>query len=118
MGLRVEPLDNWTAIQQTFPPGAHVGTFAHHTGYLNRDGGWANASQGVSLLIGKVTDLNGKIIAGKNVAELVQQGQRTTGVRCSDGSTFEAELVVLATGSWTGSAFPDLPIGNTFRATG
>lgn len=118
MGLRVVPLDGPTGIREVFPSEAHVGNFAHHIGYLNRDSGWANAGQGVSILMTKITALNGKIIKGKNAAELMQQGQKTTGVRCSDGTEFEADLVVLATGSWTGSAFPDVPIGKVFQATG
>jgi len=59
-----------------------------------------------------------KIIGGKNATELIRQGQKTTGVRCSDGTVFEADLVVLATGSGTGSSFPNLSIGNIFQATG
>lgn len=118
MGLRIMPLDDRTAIQQVFPPEAHVGNFSHHTGYLNRDGGWANAGHGISLLITKITALNGKIIGGKNATELIRQGQKTIGLRCTDGTVFETDLVVLATGSWTGSSFPDLSMGNIFRATG
>ncbi|KAJ7496958.1 FAD dependent oxidoreductase [Mycena latifolia] len=118
MGLRIEPLDDQTAIRQVFPPEARVGSFSHRSAYLNRDSGWANAGQGVSILMTKITALNGKIIGGKTVVELIRQGHKTTGVRCSDGAVFEADLVVLATGSWTGSAFPDVPIGDIFRATG
>lgn len=120
MGVRVVPLENHTALSQVFPPGARVGSFWQHTGYLNQDSGWANAGQGVSILMSKVTALHGKIITGKTAIELIQQGPdlKTTGVRCSDGTVFEADLVILATGSWTGSSFPNLPIGNIFQATG
>ncbi|KAJ7928452.1 hypothetical protein B0H13DRAFT_1967323 [Mycena leptocephala] len=119
MGVRVVPLENHTALSQVFPPGARVGSFWQHTGYLNQDSGWANAGQGVSILMSKVTALHGKIITGKTAIELIQQGPdlKTTGVRCSDGTVFEADLVILATGSWTGSSFPNLPIGNIFQAT-
>ncbi|KAJ6520741.1 FAD dependent oxidoreductase [Mycena capillaripes] len=119
MGLRVESLDDQSTLREVFPPGVQVGSFWGHAGYLNRDGGWANAGQGVSILMNKVTALNGKIIGGKNAVELLQQGNnlKTTGVRCSDGTVFEAELVILATGSWTGSSFPDLSM-KIFQATG
>ncbi|KAJ7668552.1 FAD dependent oxidoreductase [Mycena polygramma] len=119
MGQRVVALENQT-LRQAFPSEINVGSFWNRTGYLNRDSGWANAAQGVSLLMEKVTALGGKIVGGKNAIELIQQDQslKTTGVRCSDGQVMEAELVVLATGSWTGSAFPDLPKQNIFRATG
>ncbi|KAF7346380.1 DAO domain-containing protein [Mycena sanguinolenta] len=119
IGLRVVPLDSQATFHQVFMPQAHLGTFENRTGYLNRDSGWANAGQGVKCIMDQVAALNGKIIPGKNVVELIQHGQKTTGVRCVDGTVFDAlELVVLATGSWTGSAFPDLPIGNIFQATG
>ncbi|KAJ7106043.1 FAD dependent oxidoreductase [Mycena crocata] len=118
MGSRVVPLDDHAALRQIFPPTAHIGTLSEHSGYLNRDGGWANAAQGISILMAKIVAMKGKIIGGKNVVELIQQDQKTTGVRCSDGTVFEADLVVLATGSWTGSAFPDVLMGNIFQATG
>ncbi|KAJ7818206.1 FAD dependent oxidoreductase, partial [Mycena olivaceomarginata] len=121
MGLRVVPLDTQAALCEAFPPQVHLGSFWNHTGYLNRDSGWANAGQGVSILMNQVTALNGKIVAGKNVVELIREGQdlKTTGVRCSDGTVFEGlDLVVIATGSWTGSAFPDVPTGKIFQATG
>ncbi|KAJ7502939.1 FAD dependent oxidoreductase [Mycena galericulata] len=117
MGLRVEPLDSQTALREVFPPGAHVGSFVDRTRYLNRDGGWANAGQGVSVLMRKIVALGGKIIPGKNAAQIIQQGHKTTSVRCSDGTVFHAERFIIATGSWTKSAFPSLS-GNIFQATG
>ncbi|KAJ7287241.1 FAD dependent oxidoreductase [Mycena rebaudengoi] len=116
MGQRVVLLNDQSAIRDIFPLQAQVGDFYQHTGYLNRDSGWANARQGLSILMSKITALNGKILGGKNVTELIHQGQKTTGVRCTDGTVVEADLVVLATGSWTASTFPDVSVG--FRATG
>jgi sarcosine oxidase/L-pipecolate oxidase len=116
MGQRVVLLNDQSAIRDIFPSQAQVGDFYQHTGYLNRDSGWANARQGLSILMSKITALNGKILGGKNVTELIHQGQKTTGVRCTDGTVVEADLVVLATGSWTASTFPDVSVG--FQATG
>ncbi|KAJ7691752.1 FAD dependent oxidoreductase [Mycena rosella] len=93
MGLRV-----------VFPPAAHVGDFSDLAGYLTRDGGWVEAARGSPPC------------TAKSLGE--ERGQRTTGVRCSDGTVFDADLVVLATGSWTGSAFPGVPTGGLFQATG
>ncbi|KAJ6595594.1 FAD dependent oxidoreductase [Mycena vulgaris] len=118
MGQRVVSLEDEAAIRQVFPPEVQIGSLSNHTGYLNRDSGWVNAGQSISILMTKVLALNGKIIGGKNASELIQQGQTTTGVRCTDGTVFEAELVVLATGSWTGSAFPDVTTEKLFQATG
>ncbi|KAJ7072639.1 FAD dependent oxidoreductase [Mycena amicta] len=120
MGLRVEPLDTLAALRGIFPSTVQVGDFGNRTGYLNRDGGWANAGQGISILIDTITQLKGKIIPGKSAVELICPGSnlKATGVRCGDGTVFEADLVVLATGSWTGSAFPQYSIGGLYRATG
>ena len=47
-----------------------------------------------------------------------EDGQ-TKGVVCTDGSTYEAALVVLATGAWTGSTFSaDLDCNTLCTATG
>nr|GAT57831.1 predicted protein [Mycena chlorophos] len=120
MGLRVEPLQTLDAVRGIFPETVKTGDFAGLTGYLNRDGGWANAGQGVSILIEKIKHLGGKILPGKSVVEIIHPGSslKATGVRCSDGSVFDADLVVLASGSWTASAFPEYSIGDLYRATG
>ncbi|KAJ7209719.1 FAD dependent oxidoreductase [Mycena pura] len=120
MGVRVVPLNTSAALREAFPPEVRVGSLSDYSGYLNKESGWANASQGVSVLMSKVTALNGKIVPGKTAMELIRPGPslKTTGVRCSDGTVFEADLVVLATGSWTASVFPDVSTGNTYCATG
>ncbi|KAJ7647653.1 FAD dependent oxidoreductase [Roridomyces roridus] len=87
-------------------------------GYLNRDNGWANAGQGISVIMNKITALGGRILPGKEAKELIKEGQKITGVRCSDGTVLEADLVVLATGSWTESAFPAVRQGKLFQASG
>ncbi|KAF7315136.1 DAO domain-containing protein [Mycena indigotica] len=120
MGLRVDSLDTLAAVQSVFPANVPVGNFAGLTGYLNRDSGWANAGQGVSILISKITELKGNVISGKRVVDVLHADSslKASGVRCDDGTILEADLVVLATGSWTGSAFPQYTIGNLYRATG
>lgn len=118
LGADVYTLDTNEAIRAVFPPNIRTASFSDRTGYLNRDGGWANAGQGLTMLLSKVTALNGKIFPGKDVTKIVRRNGKTTGVECRDGTTFDATLVVIATGSWTPSAFPGLNLGHMCLATG
>jgi len=118
LGARLELLTNGVAIRQVFPPQANVASFLNATGYLNRDGGWAHASQGVSLLMDKVIALGGQVVAGKAVETLLRRDGKTVGVQCADGTVFHAKVVVLAAGSWTASSFPELRLDEQCVATG
>ncbi|KAF8891769.1 FAD dependent oxidoreductase [Infundibulicybe gibba] len=118
VGATLHHLKDSDAIRAVFPSQISTGSFARRTGYLNLDGGWANASQGLKLMTSKVAGLGGKFVLGKTVTGLIRRNGRTTGVQCSDGIIFDAELVILATGSWTPSAFPELDIQNNCLATG
>ncbi|OJT01951.1 L-pipecolate oxidase [Trametes pubescens] len=117
-GARIEHLSGADAIRKVFPPGVSVAVPENARGWLNRDGGWAFASQGITRLMDRVTSLGGKIVPGKAVAEFLKKDGKTTGVRCEDGTVFEADLTVLAVGSWTASAFPELSLQTQCLATG
>lgn len=117
LGLRLEPLTEINTVHNFFPQGVTLAPF-HGNGYLNRDSGWANAAQGIANLIPKVTALGGQILTNRSVTDLVMHDGKTTGVRCLDGTVFEAALVILATGAWTASAFPDLGLDKSLLATG
>jgi sarcosine oxidase/L-pipecolate oxidase len=95
-----------------------VASFDRSSGYLNYDGGWANATQGIRRMTASVTAQGGKVIPGKSVVKLLRQADRTSGVQFADGTRFDASVVVLAAGSWTASSFPDLDFGNKCIATG
>jgi sarcosine oxidase/L-pipecolate oxidase len=119
LGLRLRRLENGDDICSVFPPGVPLGTFVQSTGYLNHEGGWANATQGVSILLSNVTARGGKVFSRKAVNKLLRnQAGKVFGVQCSDGSNFEADVIILATGSWTASSFPDLDLGQKCLATG
>ncbi|PIL33413.1 hypothetical protein GSI_04035 [Ganoderma sinense ZZ0214-1] len=118
VGAAVEPLLNSKDIRSVFPSAANVSVPDNARGFINRDGGWAFASQGILRMMDKVTTLGGKIIAGKAVSELCRSDGKVSTVRCADGSTYEADLVVLATGSWSASAFPNLGLDTKCVATG
>ncbi|KAH9856011.1 FAD dependent oxidoreductase [Lenzites betulinus] len=118
LGARVEHLSDPDAARNVFPPSISVAIPEHTRGYLNRDGGWAFASQGIRHLMEKVSSLGGKIVPGKAVAELLKEDTKTVGVRCEDGTIFEADLTVLAVGSWTASTFPEVSLQTQCLATG
>jgi len=118
LGTRVTELNGADAIRAIFPAAVHTASFENQKGYVNYDSGWANASQGLTLMIEKVKVLKGKFISGKTVSGLLRKNGRTVGVRCSDGNTYEAMLVILSLGSWTASAFPELGLEKRCLATG
>ena len=117
-GARVEMLRNPEAVRTIFPAGVGVSLPENARGFLNRDGGWASASQGVQRMMDKVTALGGNILPGKAVVELLKADGKAIGIRCADGSVFDADLVILAAGSWTASAFSDLGLDGQCLATG
>ncbi|KAJ3475621.1 hypothetical protein NLI96_g11721 [Meripilus lineatus] len=65
LGARTEILSNPETIRALFPEGVRTGSFQGISGYINRDGGWAFAAQGISLLMEKVKSLGGQIVPGK-----------------------------------------------------
>ncbi|KAF8070757.1 FAD dependent oxidoreductase [Lyophyllum atratum] len=107
LGAKIRPLADAEALYAAFPPQVPVGSFDQQSGYLNSDSGWANAGQGLAIMISKVISLKGKVLPGKNICDVVRDNGRTCGVRCEDGTIYEASVVVIATGSWTPSAFPN-----------
>ena len=46
MGLDLVDLEKPEALQTAIPKGIRAGSFEGYTGYLNRNAGWAMASQG------------------------------------------------------------------------
>ena len=118
VGAAVELLSKPEAIRSAFPSTARVSFPDHARGYINRDGGWAFASQGIERMMDKVASLGGKIIPGKAVSELRRSDGKVSAVRCADGSEYAADLVVLATGSWSASSFPGLGLDTKCLATG
>ncbi|KAG1818332.1 FAD dependent oxidoreductase [Suillus variegatus] len=107
-GAKVERLDSPASIRAQFPD-IHIVGLSLLQGYFNHDGGWAEAERAVGLLMEHVKKRGVKVLPGKAVQELVktERGQ-TKGVRCADDTEYKANVVVLALGSWTASAFPSL----------
>ncbi len=116
----VRELTKEDVLKSVFPPDIELGeAFNSRTySYINHDGGWAEATKAMTLAIEKVRALGGKVLEAKGVESLVKTSGVTSGVKCIDGSVLEAELVILATGAWTASTFPDLRLEERCRATG
>ena len=103
LSLTAKMLPTPESIRQHFIDqglGEHVSDFENRTGYYNEFGGWAEAERAVRILHKKVKTLGGTIEGGKEVAELVIDGSDVKGVRLINGEIIEADLVVVATGSW------------------
>ncbi|KAI0776306.1 FAD dependent oxidoreductase [Trametes elegans] len=118
LGARIEHIGDADAVRKVFPPSVTIHVPDNARGYLNRDGGWAFAAQGIQTLMDRVTASGGHIIPGKPIIDLLKTDGKTTSVRCEDGTTYDADLVVLSVGSWTASAFPELHLQGQCLATG
>ena len=118
LGARITDLVTPAAVRGVFPPGVRTGAFEGMVGYLNADSGWAAAAQGVEILLKRVRATGAVVVPGKAVDGLVKSGGKTTGVKCKDGSSYDAGLVVVASGSWTPSSFPKLDLKGKCLATG
>ncbi|KXN85293.1 L-pipecolate oxidase [Leucoagaricus sp. SymC.cos] len=125
LGCSLLLLPDSESIRSAFPSDVPVGSFKgdgvqsmHRMGYLNHDGGWADAGQGVRILLSEVKRLGAKVLPGKSVSCVQQTNGRVTGVLCADNTLYDADLVVIATGSWTPSTFPELKLHETCLATG
>jgi glycine oxidase len=58
----------------------------------------------VGALVAAIGRAGGEIVPGADATEAVIEGERLRGVRIADGRELLADRVVLATGSWSGSA--------------
>jgi sarcosine oxidase / L-pipecolate oxidase len=94
----VQELRNREAIDAAVGTGGGSGDW----GYVNLRSGWADAEASMRWLrqriesTGKVTFLQGE------AERLFKTGKKVQGVVLKNGRTIQAELVILATGAWTG----------------
>ncbi|KIJ27450.1 hypothetical protein M422DRAFT_37755 [Sphaerobolus stellatus SS14] len=116
-GVHIQEFQNGEELRSIYPPNIELGPLLLHKfeGYLNKDSGWAKARQAVELAIEQVRRLGGRVEGNKQVVGILPDGQ---GVKLSDGTEVKAELVVIATGSWTPSTFGSLGLSDRVSATG
>ncbi|KAG9098070.1 hypothetical protein FS749_004744 [Ceratobasidium sp. UAMH 11750] len=139
-GCRVTLLPTVQDIKQVFPPSVTIGeiakaqgpdsTIAKNSCYLNSDGGWVGATTAMTALLRRVKAYQGRgvnILTGRRVAGLEMDAEgRAVGVKLArdEGDQGEqvltANVIVLATGAWSSSLFPDDSVGLTklMKATG
>ncbi|KAI0002175.1 FAD dependent oxidoreductase [Russula compacta] len=122
LGVRTVKFDSGDSMRTTvFPDNVETGASFEGTGaYLNLDSGWAFAARGIQMLMARVIALGGNVMRGKVVTGLVRDEEdgRTSGVTLADGSSIDASLVVIASGSWTASTFRDLDLDEKCISTG
>lgn len=130
LGSRCKELNGGESICACFPETVATAPFQNCAGYFNLDGGWVDAGKALTILLKEVTALNGKVLPGKRVSRLLRLEQapaldgkdqgtsKIMGIECTDGTVLKAELVIIATGSWTPSTFPELGLGEISLATG
>lgn len=94
----VQELKSREEIETTVGVGGGSGDW----GYVNWTSGWADAEAGMLFLRRKVEALNSVTFLTATVDSLMKEGTKITGVKTSTGEKLEADLVILATGAWTG----------------
>jgi len=119
LGCRVEPLKDSSAVSSVFPSGVSTGHIKATNVYINREGGWAAASEAMEVLAENVRELGGSIINDAKVKTLHKDGSdKVDGVVLLSGKIMLADLVVVATGSWTPSLLPEYGAPQRMLATG
>ncbi|KAK2880117.1 hypothetical protein FQN49_000564 [Arthroderma sp. PD_2] len=97
----VEALPSAADVQRVVP-GFGVGTHVAG-GYVNWDSAWGDAEAGVRYAKKKLDEMGRvRFLVGQVERLLIDAGNKVTGVKLSDGQIHSADLVVLATGAWTG----------------
>ncbi|KZT23554.1 FAD dependent oxidoreductase [Neolentinus lepideus HHB14362 ss-1] len=118
MGARTTSFRDAPSLRAIFTQDIAIAYSETSSGYLNYDGGWADAAKGTSLMISKIAALGARILPGKTAKKLLKESEKTIGAEFTDGTVVRADLVIVATGSWTTSIFPELDFGEKCLATG
>ncbi|GJN94332.1 hypothetical protein Rhopal_007406-T1 [Rhodotorula paludigena] len=115
----VEELREGERLREFYPEGVELGTFPGHVAYKNNIGGWAASRDAVVSALDLSRALGVQCVCGEASTLLhTADGTDVRGVRLRDGRTLEADIVILATGSWTPQLLPELaknclPTGQT-----
>ncbi|KZT53057.1 FAD dependent oxidoreductase [Calocera cornea HHB12733] len=119
LGCRVEPLKDTSAVAGVFPAGITTGHIKATNVYINRDGGWAAASEAVEVVAEQVRKLGGTIVNDAKVKTLHKdEDGKVDGVILASGRVMTADIVVAAAGSWTPALLPEYGAAQRMVATG
>ncbi len=94
----VSELPNGEAIMAAVGTGGGSGDW----GYINRRSGWADAEASMCWLRRAVESTDRIKFLHGEAEQLLKSGKKVHGAVLRDGRTIEADLVILATGAWTG----------------
>ncbi len=108
---RIRELPDSAAIRDRFGTGGSSGSW----GYVNERSGWAHAEKSMAWLYDQVKRTGRVKFVSGTVQSLEHDDTVITAAKLSDGRVLSAELVVLATGAWTGSL---LDLSGQATATG
>jgi sarcosine oxidase/L-pipecolate oxidase len=72
-------------------------------GYLNGTSGWADAEKSMAWLFKRVRATGRVDFVHGTATSLAVSGDRVTGAKLEDGREMTADLVIVATGAWTGA---------------
>jgi glycine/D-amino acid oxidase-like deaminating enzyme len=75
-------------------------------GYFNPEGGWAESGAVVARLLGEAVDAGVHLAPSFRAARVLEEGDRVTGVIGGDGARLDADVVVIAAGTWTPRLLP------------
>ena len=93
-------------LRRRYPQFANV-----DSGYILEDlGGYVAAGPVTQALAEAAAELGADVRENAEVTELRESGGRLASVVTRDGRTFEADVFVIAAGSWTPKLLPELPI--------
>jgi sarcosine oxidase / L-pipecolate oxidase len=104
---------NVDEIARRFPawkPGSYV------DGFFHSESGFAESGRVVETLIGIAQKQGATLYPGQTFSSFIENGSRIIGVHSREGSTFNAEHVLIAAGAWTPFIVPEL--APHMRATG
>ncbi|GAA5865569.1 hypothetical protein JCM8547_007652 [Rhodosporidiobolus lusitaniae] len=100
-------------IKGLYAKGVVTGDFEGTEAYTNRVGGWAASRDAVIHTLDLARQLGVKVLSGEADSLITATSSRSTlplmrGVRLVDGRTLEADVTILACGSWTPRLLPEL----------
>lgn len=98
----------------TVAPGVDAAAVPEHGAIFNPGEGWVDLPSLIDLLVKEFTALGGTVVLDAGPATVSTAGDRVVGARTESGLTFDADVVVLATGAAVPAALARLgvPIGD------
>jgi glycine/D-amino acid oxidase-like deaminating enzyme len=103
-GIPVERLDR-QALGARFPTWSDAD---YADGYFNPQAGWVDSGEAMRGLIERARTAGVQLRQDVRCSRLLERGSRVTGVVLSDGEALTADVVIVATGAWTGRLLPHL----------